>query len=149
MLGVYSWTVNHCLGLLTSFAETVEITNTESRWERLVFSREHRIHRREKRNLRWKTVNTQREAFSPMAVSLDLSRYSFQLPAQSQKHHLRHDKCAGIAKSTSKCDSRLPALWIRQEEHLHRTDVWSTPNKLLYVEFTSYFMQRCRGNEKA
>ena len=41
-----------------SFAETVEFTNTESRWERLVFSREHRIHGREKRNLRWKTVNT-------------------------------------------------------------------------------------------
>lgn len=99
--------------------------------------------------LRWKTVNTQREAFSPMAVSLDLSHYSFQLPAQSQKHHLRHDKCAGIAKSTSECDSRLPALWIRQEEHLHRTDVWNTPNKLLYVEFTSYFMQRCQGNESA
>ena len=148
---MYSWTVNHCLGILTLFAETVEFTNTASRWKRLVFSREHRIHRREKRNLRWKqSIHSEKHFLLWLwAVPCHSTCFSFLHSLKSITYVMINVLESSIAKSTSECDSRLPALWIRQEEHLHRTDVWNTPNKLLYVEFTSYFMQKCRGNERA
>lgn len=55
---------------------------------------------------------------------------------------------SSTAKSTSKMWLSTHCTQIRQEEHLHGTDVWNTPNKLLYVESESYLMQRYQEKKR-